>query len=253
MFLNTLAAEFTKLRTTASFWWTTLLFIVIGLGWAGLTGSTTLEADGGFPTLWASSVVAAVYLIGFPVLMIQSIMVVTTEYRYHLQSATYLATPRRWTVALAKLLLYAAFAAALTFLVVVAAFFLAKAMAPESAAVMFEPLRDPAAKGILWVYPAAAAMIVMISQGVALLLRQTAGSVALMLIWFMGLEQIFRVVPRIGQDIVGYLPFENLNAFVNDFALEGVPWDVKGSGAFFLLWAVVAWVAGVVVLQRRDA
>ena len=118
---------------------------------------------------------------------------------------------------------------------------------------MFEPFKDAAAAEILWVYPAAAAMIVMISQGVALLLRQTAGSVALMLIWFMGLEQIFRVVPKVGQDIVGFLPFENLNAFVNDFALDGVPWDVKGSGAFFLLWAVVAWAAGVVVLQRRDA
>ena len=253
MFLNTLAAEFTKLRTTASFWWTTVLFVAVGLGWAALTGSTTLEADGGFPTLWASSVVAAVYLIGFPVLMIQSIMLVTTEYRYNLQSTTYLATPRRWTVALAKLLLYAAFAAALTFLVVLAGFFLARSLAPESAAVMFDPLRDAAANGILWVHPAAAAMVVMISQGVALLLRQTAGSVALMLIWFMGLEQIFRVVPRIGQDVVGYLPFENLNAFVNDFSLEGVPWGVNGSGAFFLVWAVAAWGAGVAVLQRRDA
>lgn len=253
MFLNTLAAEFTKLRTTASFWWTTALFIGLALGWAALTGTTTMEAEGGFPTLWASSTVAAVYLIGFPVLMIQSIMLVTTEYRYQLQSATFLATPRRWTVALAKLLLYAAFAAALTFLVVVAAFFIAKALAPPAAAAMFEPFRDPAAQEIMWVYPAAAAMIVMISQGVALLLRQTAGTVALMLIWFMGLEQIFRLVPKVGHDIVRYLPFQNLDAFVNDFALDGVPWDVHGSGAFFLAWAVVAWVSGVVVLQRRDA
>ncbi|MDO5669357.1 MAG: multidrug ABC transporter permease [Corynebacterium sp.] len=252
MFLNTLAAEFTKLRTTRSFWWTSALFILIGLAWAGMSGASTMEADGGFPTLWAPTVATAVYIIGFPVLMIQAVMLITTEYRYHLQAATYLATPRRWTVALAKLLLYAAFAAALTFVVVFFGFFLAKALAPDSAAALFHPLEDPDALRIMWVYPAAAALVVMISQGIALLLRQTAGTVALMLIWFMGLEQIFRLVPKFGSDIVGYLPFENLNAFVNELSLDGVGWGPGGSGGYFVAWVIAAWVAGVVVLTRRD-
>lgn len=253
MFLNTLAAEFTKLRTTSSFWWTTVLFVGIGLGWAAMTGVTTLDAGGGFPTLWAPTVATAVYLIGFPVLMIQAIMLITTEYRYNLQSSTYLAAPRRWTVVLAKLLLYAACAAALTFMVVFLGFFLAKAFAPASAAELFRPLHDVDAQRIMWVYPAAAAMVVMVSQGMALLLRQTAGTVALMLIWFMGLEQIFRLVPKVGADIIRYLPFENLNAFVNEIQLDGLGWGPHGSGGYFLVWAVIVWLAGVIVLQRRDA
>ncbi|MDO5511693.1 multidrug ABC transporter permease [Corynebacterium sp.] len=253
MFLNTLAAEFTKLRTTASFWWTTVLFVAVGLGWATMTGLTTMEADGGFPTLWAPTIATTVFIIGFPVLIIQAIMLITTEYRYGVQSSSYLATPRRWTVALAKLLLYAAFAAALTFVVVLIGFFVAKALAPASAAELFHPFDDPDAQHIMWVYPAGAAMTVMISQGIALLLRQTAGTVALMLIWFMGLEQVFRLVPRIGADIVGYLPFENLGAFINGVSLEGVRWETYGSGAYFLMWVLIAWIAGVVVLQRRDA
>lgn len=56
-----------------------------------------------------------------------------------------------------------------------------------------------------------------------------------------------------GQDIVRYLPFENLSTFVNNVAVEGMPWTTNGSGAFFLAWALAIWVAGVVVLQRRDA
>lgn len=252
MFLNTLAAEFTKLRTTASFWWTTVLFVAISLGWAAMTGATVPVTEG-IPTLWAASISMAVYAIGFPVLMIQAIMLVTTEYRYGVQSVTYLATPRRWTVALAKLLIYAAFAAGLTFLVVAGGFLLADALAPAVAAEQFHPWSDEEARMILWVYPAAAAMIVKISQGLALLLRQTAGSVALMLIWFMGLEQLFRLVPRIGSDIVRFLPFENLNAFTNGIALDGVPWGPYGSGAYFLAWALALWLFGVVVLQRRDA
>ncbi|WIM70722.1 hypothetical protein [Corynebacterium suedekumii] len=45
MFINTLAAEWTKLRTTRSFWWTTALFILMGLGWAALSGYTTVDAE----------------------------------------------------------------------------------------------------------------------------------------------------------------------------------------------------------------
>ena len=225
--------------------------MAVGLGWAAMTGATTLEADGGFPTLWAPTIATTVYIIGFPVLMIQAIMLITTEYRYGVQSSTFLATPRRWTVALAKLLLYAAFAAALTFVVVVVGFYLARALAPASAAEFFDPFNDADAQHIMWVYPAAAAMTVMISQGIALLLRQTAGTVALMLIWFMGPSRCSARAQDRG--IVGYLPFENLGAFVNGVKLEGIGWDTYGSGAYFLVWAVAAWVAGVVVLQRRDA
>lgn len=253
MFINTVASEWTKLRTTASFWWTTALFIFFALGWAALTGFSTIEAEGGFPTLWASSIVVVVYLLGFAVLMIQSVMLVTTEYRYNLQSATYLATPRRWTVALAKLLLFATFAAALTFLSVIAAFYVAKWTAPESAAALFQPFQDDRARDILWIYPASAAAVVLLSQGVSYLLRQTAGSVSFMLIWFLALEQIFRLIPRIGSDVVGYLPFENLNAFINRTDLQNIPWDSDGSGAYFFLWAVVIWLTGVLVLHRRDA
>ncbi|RNE49915.1 multidrug ABC transporter permease [Corynebacterium alimapuense] len=253
MFINTLVAEWTKLRTTRSFWWTTALFILMSLGWAGLTGYTSLEAQGDFPTLWAASSAVAVYLLGFSVIMIQSVMLVTTEYRYHLQSTSYLATPRRWTVALAKLLLYSAIAAALTFLMVLAGFYLARALAPESAAALFNPLEDAAALRILWSYPAMAASVVMLAQGVGLLLRQTAGSVALVLIWFMGLEQIFRLIPEFGSDIASYLPFQNLDAFIQEVDIAGLPWDHNGSGAYFLLWAAILWLLGVVVLQRRDA
>lgn len=253
MFINTLASEWTKLRTTRSFWWTTALFVLMSVGWAGVMGYTAMEADGGFPTIWASSIATAVYLLGFCVLMIQAIMIITTEYRYQVQSVTYLATPRRWTVALAKLLLYAAIAAILTFVVVVAGFLLADALAPASAAALFEPFKDESALLIMWTFPTAAAALVVFSQGMALLLRQTAGTVALMLVWFMGLESIVRLIPNWGNDIARFLPFENLNAFVMNTPVQDAPWGVHGSGVYFFAWAVVLWVLGVIALQRRDA
>ncbi len=253
MFLHILNAEWTKLVTTRSFWWTTVLFLFFGLGWAAVVGNVTLEAEGGIPTLLPGITVVAVYLVGFTVLMIQAIMVITTEYRYGLQGATYLATPRRWMVVSAKLLLYAVVALALTFVTVFLCFYVAKFMAPPLAGELFTPLSDDTARRILWVYPAATVLLVLFSQGIALLLRQTAGSVALVLIWFMGLESVFLLIPEVGSDIVRYLPFENLTAFVNDSPIDDLGWGAVGSGLYFLAWAAVLWVGGLFVLERRDA
>ena len=66
--------------------------------------------------------------LGLPVLMIQAIMIVTTEYRFGTQTITFMATPRRWSVALVKLLMYAVIAAALTFIAVAGAYLLTEVL-----------------------------------------------------------------------------------------------------------------------------
>ncbi len=252
-FVHALSSEWTKLRTTRSFWWTTALFLFFSIGWAAMQGNFTAEAEPGFPTLSASTIVLAVYTFGFTVLIIQAVMVVTTEYRYNLQSVTYLATPQRWIVALAKMLLYVVVAAALTFLAVLISYFVAKALAPASASELFDPFEDEQALRLMWVYPLSAALLMLLSQGVALLLRQTTGAVALMLIWFMGIEALVGLIPRVGSDIMPYLPMENFNAFINDMAVADASWGVAGSGLYFAAWAVGLWILGVVALERRDA
>lgn len=252
-FLNTLASEWTKLRTTRSFWWTTALFLFFSLGWAAMQGNFTPEAEAGIPPLWASTIVLAVYSFGFTVLIIQAVMVVTTEYRYNLQSVSYLASPQRWLVALAKLVMYVVIAAVLTFLAVIVSYYLAKLLAPASAAELFHPFEDEQALRLMWVYPVAAVMLMTFAQGIALLLRQTTGAVALMLIWFMGVEALVGIIPRVGDRILSYLPMENLEAFINDAAVQNAPWGAGGSGLYFAAWAVALWILGVVALERRDA
>lgn len=248
MFVNTIISEAIKLFTTKSIWWTSALFIAFSLGVAALMGSFTE----GMP-LTPQNAVVGVYMFGFIIIAVQAVMVITSEYRHKYQSITYLATPRRWTVAVAKLLLYAVIAALLTLVVLVACYLLAEALVSPEVGAAFDPFGSEDGQRLIWAYPLMAALITLFAQGIALLLRQTAGAVTLVLMWYLALEDIIGILPKVGADIRNYLPFNNLHAFVSGTPIPDIAWGVGGSGLYFLLWAVVIWVAGVVLLQKRDA
>ncbi|WP_459589174.1 ABC transporter permease [Corynebacterium camporealensis] len=260
MLVNTFKAEWTKLHTTRSFWWTTALFFFFVLGWALLMGTTVQEPSPemtamGIPALTADMVLAVLVLMGLPVLMIQAIMVVTTEYRYGVQTTTYMANPRRWMVALVKLVMYAFIAALFVLVGIVVAYALADAVAKPGVSDTFNPFEDDFAQRTLWVYPVAAALLVLFSQGVGLLLRQTAGTVALCLILYLGIESFIAMIPRVGEDIVNFMPFSAFNNWLSDIAPpDNMFWDSStGYLVIFIIWSVVLWVAGVLTLQKRDA
>ncbi|MGD7001518.1 multidrug ABC transporter permease [Corynebacterium halotolerans] len=248
MFLNTLASEWIKLRTTKSFWWTSALFIFFSVGMAALMGAFSEDQP-----LLANGAAVGVYMFGFIVIAVQAVMVVTTEYRHRYQSVTYLATPKRWMVAVAKLLLYLVLGMLLTLVTVALCYLVAGWLAPSEATVAYEPFSSEEGRRLLWAYPVMAGLMIIFSQGIALLLRQTAGAVTLVLMWYLALEGVIAMLPKVGDKIRNYGPFENLNAFVSNFEIQDVPWGVIGSGVYFAVWAVVIWVAGVILLQKRDA
>lgn len=249
MFLNTLASEWIKLRTTKSFWWTSALFLFFSVGMAALMGGFN---EGNAPLL-PNSAAIGVYMFGFIVIAVQAVMVVTTEYRHKYQTVTYMATPKRWTVALAKLLLYLVIGMLLTLVTVALCFLVAGWLAPSEATAAYEPFSSEEGQRILWVYPVMAGLMIIFSQGIALLLRQTAGAVTLVLMWYLALEGVIGMLPRVGQDLRNYGPFENLNAFVTNSEITDAAWGVAGSGVYFLVWAAVIWLVGVFFLQKRDA
>lgn len=248
MFINTIASEAIKLFTTRSIWWTSILFILSSVGMAALMGRFTE----GMP-LTPENVTIGVFMFGFLILAVQAVMVVTSEYRHKYQSVTYLATPRRWLVAVAKLLLYAVIAMVLTFVVVVLCYLVAGWMTSGDTAAAYDPFGSESGQRMLWTSPLQAGMLVLFSQGIGLLLRQTAGAVTLVLVWYLALEDLIGMLPKVGTDVRNYLPFTNLNAFVSNSPVADLPWGVVGSALYYLLWAAVIWIAGVVLLQKRDA
>ena len=165
-----------------------------------------------------------------------------------------MATPRRWSVALVKLLMYAVIAAALSFIAVAGSYLLTELFAYDEVAAQFQPWDDEMGQKQLWKYPLAAALIVLFSQGLGLLLRSTAGSVAIGLILFLGLDGFVSMIPKVGGKLVNYMPFSAFQSWLMDQTPADAPWKESwGFGLVFLAWALLLWVLGVIVLQKRDA
>src|SRR5690625_6365006 len=82
MLLNTFRSELTKLFTTRSVWWTTGVFFFLAIGWTLLMvlpgNSQPVEEQIPVPP---NALVTGGYSLAMPVLRIQAVMVVTTEYR----------------------------------------------------------------------------------------------------------------------------------------------------------------------------
>lgn len=253
MFLNVLRSEWTKLRTTRSFWWTSALIILFGVGFAALTGSFATGEDLSTILLLAGSTVSGVYIASFIVVIVQAVMMFTTEFRYGYQQQSFLATPKRWVVALAKWLLYALLAMVITFITVLLCFYVAKVLASEVASSTLDVWNDSEALRIMWQYPLGAALLVTFASGIALLLRQSAGAITLILMWYLALEDLAGLLPRVGEFVGKYGPFTNLRSFITGYQAADPGWGPEFGAVYFGIWAVVLFLAGIVVLEKRDA
>ncbi|AQQ16128.1 ABC-2 family transporter protein [Corynebacterium glaucum] len=242
--LNQFPAEWTKLRSTASFWWTTGLIIAFGALFGALFGwSARLSNQLYVPTL----VVAVVALTTIIIVIVQQSMIVTTEYRYGIQATNFRLRPKRWEVAVVKLLLGALIVAVASVIAVVAGFVLGDLIAPVAA----DWKTGEATQRALWAVPLGMVLLTLFVQGVGWLTRNTTASVVIGLGMMFVIETIVALLPKIGQDVVKYMPFSNLMGFMNNQAAEGMTvWQSLG---IFAAWAVVVWVLGVVSLTVRDA
>ena len=82
-------------------------------------------------------------------------------------------------------------------------------------------------------------------------MRNTAGTIVVALGMLLVVESVVGFIPRYGRDVVKFLPFNNLMAFMTNQPTQ--QWELSQSVAIFVVWAVVIWISGMVVLTRRDA
>lgn len=244
-------SEWTKLRTTSSFWWTSVLAFVFSIG------STILMAaldDPAFPTYGGAMAIAGFTTFGLMTLIIQSVMVVTTEYRFKVNSTNFALTPNRWQVALSKLLVYGLYAAVFSFVTILVCFIVGDLIAANP----IEWTDNPFVTRSLWAIPLSTFLAVMFAQGIGWIVRATAGAIAIYLGWQLVLEPSLALIPRIGRDIQTYAPFTNLTSFMQNFQNPGVepgvsePLSLWASFGLFAVWAVVLYIIGVMLLERRD-
>lgn len=251
--MTLLAVERIKLFSTRSPYWCTALALVLGVGLTAIIAGTTENGQMSIGlTQFGSSQLA------LAVVLVMSALAVTTEYRFNTIRATFLAVPSRTSALVAKTAVVAFIAAVLGEIIAFGSWGLAKVMSPTSDLAINTGAEWRHVAGVGLLYGIGAILAI----AVGILVRQTAGAVAILLVWNMLLEGLIGIIPKVGVKIQAWLPFQNANNFLalgggNPAEQPGAGIDFKlsqwGSLAYFAGIAVALLVVALVVAKRRDA
>ncbi|MFZ2173391.1 MAG: ABC transporter permease [Rhodococcus sp. (in: high G+C Gram-positive bacteria)] len=261
-----LDAERIKLTSTRSPWWCTAIIIVLGLGLAaviGVSAKTSMNAfdnelaEGGRPDFepfvpQVADAVGGVSGFGVLVLMILAALAVTSEYRFGVIRTTFQAIPNRSSVLVAKAGLIGVFGALLTLVLSLGAYAIAKATAGDEAGAALTLSGSDAWRSIYGV-AIYAFLCVVLAVGVGALLRQSAGAIALLLLWPLLIESLFNLFGSFGRNVMPFLPFMNANQFLGVSQGADFHWGPWGSLVYFAAFVAVVFAAGLVLVNKRDA
>ncbi|PXX05513.1 ABC transporter permease [Mycolicibacterium moriokaense] len=248
-----LDAERIKLSTTRSPVWTAVGVAGLSLGLAAIQGSAAYGAG----SLPAEKPALGVAVFGVPVLMVLAAMTATGEYRSGMIRTTFMATPNRSMVLVAKAVVASVFSGAYTALMVIGAVLAARVAAPPlvgaESQLSLAAAETWRAVGAIALY---AVLTAVLGVGVGALLRHSAGVVAVLLMWPLVAEPILGNLPNIGSEVGPYLPF--VNAFLYTrvqwlYPVYDMPWGELGSLMYFATVVAVVFAAAIVVVNRRDA
>jgi ABC-2 type transport system permease protein len=252
--LAVIRSEWIKLRSLRSTWWSLLATVVIIVGLGTLVSSLRAHrfAQEGRvifdPTLISlRGVFLAQLAIG-----VLGVLVITGEYSTGMIRSSLAAVPHREPVLIAKALVFAATAFIVTELAAFAAFLLGQhALAITH---LQAHLRTPGAERAILGAGLYLTLIGLLAVGLGFLIRSTAGAIATLFGIVLVLPILAQALPTpYSTDVSKYLP---LNAGTQIMATMHAdpsmlgPWTGLGVTA---LYAVVALLAGSVMLKRRDA
>jgi ABC-2 type transport system permease protein len=252
--MSVIAVERIKLFSTRSPWWCMIVAAVLTIGLSALATGFINKDEEQQATIFITQGGAQLSQM---VLMVMAALAVTTEYRFGTIRTSFQAVPQR-----ANLLLGKTFVVALLsgFVGLVAAF------GAWGIGNLFAPGGDLAINtGAEWRLMAGQGLVYAISAVIAIavgiLIRQSAGAVAILILWPLAVENLFTLIPKVGDDMSRWSPFANGGSFLNqgqDFGLAG---DVGGQFALTPWWALLyfaGWAAALLAIalfsaSKRDA
>jgi ABC-2 type transport system permease protein len=249
--MTLLAVERIKLFSTRSPYWCSALAVVLGVGLTAIIAAASEgEVSLGVTQIGSSQLAIAVVLV-------MAAIAVTTEYRFNTIRATFLAVPGRTSALVAKTTVVALIAGVLGELIAFGSVGIAKLLSPSSDLAINTAAEWRHVAGVGLIYAIGA----VIAVAVGILVRQTAGAVAILLVWQMLAEGLIGIIPKAGVKIQAWLPFMNATHFVSMGAESpeqgGAGVDFKlsewGSLGYFAGIAVALLVVALVVAKRRDA
>lgn len=256
--MGVLAAERIKFTSVKSPWWCSAIVVVFGLGFGALlawAGRLALdpEAPQGIPPTTAYDVVGTgVGGLGIMVLMILAALTVTSEYRFGLIRTTFQAVTNRASVLGAKALIVGVYGAVLSFVLGIAALFIGRAIAGDEAGALLSFDVDGTWR-VIYGTAILAFLQIVLAVGVGALVRQSAGAIAILLLWPLLIESLVGIIPNVGSKIQPFLPFANATHYLGSSGGIDFHWGPIGSLVYFIAFVAVVFGAAVLVVNRRDA
>jgi ABC-2 type transport system permease protein len=251
--MNLLAVERIKLFTTRSPWWCALLTLGLTVGFAAIMAAAA-PADS---QISVSATQFGGSQFGIAVVMVLAALAVTTEYRFNTIRTTFQAVPHRSPALVAKAVVVGLAALVIGEVGAFAALGLGMLMRPNDHLGLHTTQDWLNVAGLGPVFALSAVLAV----ALGILIRHSAGAIALSLIYYLVVEELVQLIPRIGDNIHQWLPFNVANKFLRGSptgAIDGpAPSDSPLSPgwalAYFAGVAIVFLLVALGVAKKRDA
>ncbi|MFB9686811.1 hypothetical protein [Amycolatopsis plumensis] len=256
--MHLVASERIKLFSIATPWVCGIFTVVALVFPAAIAALSAGEAH--LPPTVAST--QSGYQLALVAVLVLAALAVTSEFHSGTIHGTFQAVPSRTPVLLAKAALVAGYAFLLGEAAAFTAWLVARVLAPDADLVLDSAADWRIVAGTGPVFALAAVCGV----GVGLLVRYTAGAVAVLVAYPLMVENLVQLIPRAGQAIHRWLPLNAVTKFLsgsgeanagrdggNAAVLSDSPLSPGWALAYFGLFAAVLLAAGIVRVKRRDA
>ena len=254
--MTLLSVERIKFFSTRSPWWCMALALglVIGFGTLLAASANRVEAVNVPSSQFGFS-------FGLAVILVLAALAITTEYRFSTIRATFQAIPNRNAVLLAKTTVVALFAGLIGLVAAFGSLAISKAIKPASDLALNTAFEWRTVAGVGLVYAIAAVIAVSVGS----LIRHSAGAISVLLIYTQLVESLVSLIPKVGDDIQKWMPFNNANKFLTGNpdltarpvsegpGLSNAPLSPWWALAYFLGIAIVFLITSLVVANKRDA
>lgn len=252
--MSLVTVERIKLFSTRSPWWCMVLALVLADGFITLG---FIFAPDDVSSAFRPVDTQGTYNFGLMVMMVMATLAVTTEYRFGTIRTSFLSVPKRLPILLSKTLVVAVLSAVVGLVTAFGALGLGKVLVPDADLALKSSADWRAVLGIAVIYFLSA----IIAVAVGILIRQSAGAIAIVICWPLLIEGIGLAIPKVGEFIGDWGPFSRAGWFITgdqginpgtDSASTSVM-SPTWSLIYFAAWAIGLLVISLVVAKKRDA
>jgi ABC-2 type transport system permease protein len=241
--VSLIGSEWTKLRSVSATWWCTGIYLLTALPLGWLAAASTDRAS-------SAGIAVSGALTGFGfaqlVLVVLGVLAGAGEFTTGMAVASFTAVPRRWRLLAAKTVVVAAWAALLTAVAALGSGLAARTLTavPGGVSLAAPDVLRQLVLQVVW-----GVLVAVLSVALGTLLRSSGGGVG---VGVAGVGVLARVLSLAGGEwaerTARALPALRVgeDAFLAVAASWPVGLAVVGG------WAVVAWAASAVLLERRD-